>query len=55
MKVGSTVIYRQPGIILTGKVEEVSGDCVRMRLESPWGEPCAFAEWFLAADVELAS
>lgn len=54
MKVGSTVIYRSPGLILTGTVEEIGGDCARVRLSSPWGVPCAFSEWLPMAALGVA-
>lgn len=51
MQIGSTIVWRTPGLILTGVVEEVSGDYVRARLSSPWGVPCPFSEWFSIKDV----
>lgn len=52
LEVGSDIVVRSPGLILSGKVIEVgAGNLVRARMESPWGVPFPDTEWFLVTDV----
>jgi hypothetical protein len=52
MEIGSVIVVRRPGLILSGKVEEISEDSVRVRLSSPRGPPCQFSEWYPKTEFE---
>lgn len=52
LRIGADIVVYTPALILTGKVLELgANNHVRARLESPWGVPCPFTEWFVVTDV----